>query len=72
MGVRHYDGNTTLCMASAVSGYKLGFGSDGPPGAYDDFAEVTILLVGPTSPTTTRCWHRGCSTTRRPGDRSTA
>ena len=41
------DGNTTLCMASAVSGYKLSFGSDGPPGAYVDMeiADV-ILLVG--------------------------
>ena len=29
---RNFDGNTTLCMASAVSGYKLSFGSDGPPG----------------------------------------
>jgi predicted molibdopterin-dependent oxidoreductase YjgC len=26
---RNHDGNTTLCMASAVSGYKLSFGSDG-------------------------------------------
>src|SRR5690606_19963167 len=51
MGVRHFDGNTTLCMASAVSGYKLSFGSDGPPGAYDDFAEAdVILLVGATHP----------------------
>ena len=42
-----YDGNTTLCMASAVSGYKLSFGSDGPPGSYADLetAEV-VLLVG--------------------------
>ena len=30
MGLRHYDGNTTLCMASAVSGYKLSFGSRRP------------------------------------------
>ena len=28
----NYDGNTTLCMATAVSGYKRSFGSDGPPG----------------------------------------
>ena len=35
-GTSNYDGNTTLCMASAVSGYKRSFGSDGPPGAYDD------------------------------------
>lgn len=44
---RNYDGNTTLCMASAVSGYKLSFGSDGPPGAYADLecADV-VLLIG--------------------------
>ena len=45
MGVRHFDGNTTLCMASAVSGYKLSFGSDGPPGAYDDFAMADVVLL---------------------------
>ena len=33
---RNYDGNTTLCMATAVAGYKRSFGSDGPPGAYED------------------------------------
>ena len=43
----NYDGNTTLCMASAVMGYKQSFGSDGPPGCYEDFsyAEV-IMLIG--------------------------
>jgi assimilatory nitrate reductase catalytic subunit len=45
LGVRHFDGNTTLCMASAVSGYKLSFGSDGPPGAYEDFAEADVILL---------------------------
>ena len=30
MGLAHYDGNTTLCMAFAVAGYKLSFGTDGP------------------------------------------
>jgi assimilatory nitrate reductase catalytic subunit len=45
MGLAHFDGNTTLCMASAVSGYKLSFGSDGPPGCYDDLelADVVVL-----------------------------
>ena len=44
---RNYDGNTTLCMSTAVSGYKRSFGSDGPPGAYQDLelADV-ILLIG--------------------------
>ncbi|HET7488476.1 MAG TPA: nitrate reductase [Acidimicrobiales bacterium] len=47
LGLRHYDGNTTLCMASAVSGYKRSFGSDGPPGAYEDLEQAdVILLVG--------------------------
>lgn len=41
----NYDGNTTLCMASAVSGYKLSFGSDGPPGAYADMETADVLLL---------------------------
>ena len=46
-GTSNYCGNTTLCMASAVAGYKRTFGSDGPPGAYDDFEKAdVILLVG--------------------------
>ncbi len=42
----NYDGNTTLCMASAVAGYRRSFGSDGPPGAYEDLetADVVILI----------------------------
>jgi anaerobic selenocysteine-containing dehydrogenase len=45
MGVRHFDGNTTLCMASAVAGYKMSFGTDGPPGCYEDLelADVVVL-----------------------------
>jgi anaerobic selenocysteine-containing dehydrogenase len=47
LGIRHYDGNTTLCMSSAVAGYKSSFGTDGPPGAYADLEEADcILLVG--------------------------
>lgn len=47
LGTRHYDGNTTLCMSTAVAGYKRSFGSDGPPGAYEDLelADV-IFLIG--------------------------
>jgi anaerobic selenocysteine-containing dehydrogenase len=46
-GTNNYDGNTTLCMASAVSGYKVSFGSDGPPGAYEDLERAdVVLLVG--------------------------
>ena len=47
LGTRNYDGNTTLCMSTAVSGYKRSFGSDGPPGAYEDFEKADfVLLVG--------------------------
>ncbi len=44
-GTRNYDGNTTLCMASAVSGYKRSFGSDGPPGAYEDIELADVILL---------------------------
>jgi anaerobic selenocysteine-containing dehydrogenase len=47
LGTSNYDGNTTLCMSTAVSGYKRSFGSDGPPGAYEDMAKAdVVLLVG--------------------------
>jgi len=45
IGTNNYDGNTTLCMASAVSGYKRSFGSDGPPGCYDDLEQTDCLLA---------------------------
>ncbi|HEB99117.1 MAG TPA: nitrate reductase [Thiotrichales bacterium] len=45
IGTNNYDGNTTLCMASAVSGYKRSFGSDGPPGCYEDFEHTHCLLA---------------------------
>lgn len=45
IGTNNYDGNTTLCMASAVSGYKRSFGSDGPPGCYEDFEYTDFLIA---------------------------
>jgi len=43
----NYDGNTTLCMSSAVVGYKQSFGSDGPPGSYKGLQMAdTIFLIG--------------------------
>jgi len=45
IGTNNYDGNTTLCMSSAVSGYKRSFGSDGPPGCYDDFEHTECLIA---------------------------
>lgn len=45
IGTNSYDGNTTLCMSSAVSGYQRSFGSDGPPGCYEDFDHTSCLLA---------------------------
>ncbi len=47
MGMRHGDGNTRQCMASAVVAYKQSFGFDAPPYTYQDFEESdVIVLVG--------------------------
>jgi anaerobic selenocysteine-containing dehydrogenase len=47
MGVRHGDGNTRQCMATAVTAYKQSFGFDAPPYTYEDFEESDlIVLVG--------------------------
>src|SRR5688572_27692232 len=47
LGIRtsNYDGNTTLCMSTAVAGYKRSFGSDGPPAAYEDFDTADVILL---------------------------
>src|SRR5205809_5601756 len=45
LGTKNYDGNTTLCMASAVSGYKRSFGSDGPPDAYEDLTQADVIFL---------------------------
>ena len=47
MGVRHGDGNTRQCMATAVVSYKQSFGFDSPPYTYQDFEDSdVIILVG--------------------------
>jgi anaerobic selenocysteine-containing dehydrogenase len=45
LGTRNFDGNTTLCMSTAVAGYKRSFGSDGPPGAYEDLEKADVILL---------------------------
>jgi anaerobic selenocysteine-containing dehydrogenase len=45
LGSKNFDGNTTLCMSSAVSGYKRSFGSDGPPGSYEDLAIADVIFL---------------------------
>ncbi|VAX37633.1 Assimilatory nitrate reductase large subunit [hydrothermal vent metagenome] len=47
MGMRHGDGNTRQCMASAAVAYKQSFGFDAPPYTYQDFEESDVIfLVG--------------------------
>ncbi len=41
----NFDGNTTLCMASAVMGYKQSLGSDGPVGSYEDFSHAKVIFL---------------------------
>ena len=44
MDVRHCDGNTRQCMATAVTAYKESFGFDAPPYTYDDFEKSDVLV----------------------------
>ncbi|MGJ8656358.1 MAG: molybdopterin oxidoreductase family protein [Akkermansiaceae bacterium] len=47
MGMKHGDGNTRQCMATAVAAYKQSFGFDAPPYSYQDFEKSdVIVLVG--------------------------
>jgi len=47
IGTATMDSNTRLCMASAVYGYMTTFGTDGPPGCYDDIeATNCFFLIG--------------------------
>jgi len=58
-GTSNYDGNTTLCMSSAVVGYKQSFGSDGPPGSYKglETADVIFLIGANIADNHPILWH---------------
>ncbi|MGJ8673333.1 molybdopterin oxidoreductase family protein [Rubritalea sp.] len=45
MGIRHCDGNTRQCMATAVVSYKQSFGFDAPPYTYQDFEESDVIIL---------------------------
>lgn len=45
MGIRHGDGNTRQCMATAVTAYKQSFGFDAPPYSYADFEESDVVVL---------------------------
>jgi anaerobic selenocysteine-containing dehydrogenase len=44
LGTNNVDSNSRLCMASAVAAYKLSFGQDGPPCAYEDLDQADCFL----------------------------
>ena len=50
IGTRHFDANTTLCMASAVTAYYDAFGSDAPPCTYDDIPAAETHVVWGANP----------------------
>jgi len=50
LGTRHFDANTTLCMASAVTAYYRAFGSDAPPCTYDDIPAAETHVVWGANP----------------------
>ncbi len=44
LGVNNIDANSRLCMTSAVSAYKLAFGSDGVPCTYEDIDDADAFI----------------------------
>jgi anaerobic selenocysteine-containing dehydrogenase len=60
IGTLHVDANTRLCTATAATAFIESFGTDGPPGSYEDF-DVTdaIMLFGHNmAATQTVLWSR--------------
>lgn len=45
MGMKHGDGNTRQCMATAVVAYKQSFGFDSPPYTYQDFEKSDVIVL---------------------------
>jgi len=45
LGIRHGDGNTRQCMATAATAYKQSFGFDAPPFTYQDFEESDVIVL---------------------------
>ncbi len=52
LGTPHYDANTGLCMASAVTAYDRAFGGNAPPPTYDDIPAAETHLVWGANPAT--------------------
>lgn len=47
LGTNNFDSNSRMCMSSAVAGYNMSLGSDGPPCCYDDLEQTDCaFLIG--------------------------
>ncbi len=68
MGMKHGDGNTRQCMATAVTAYKQSFGFDAPPFTYADFEESDVLVFVGANPAIAHpiLWQRVLSNQRTP------
>jgi assimilatory nitrate reductase catalytic subunit len=68
MGMKHGDGNTRQCMATAVTAYKQSFGFDAPPYTYADFEESDMLVFVGANPAIAHpiLWQRVLSNKRTP------
>lgn len=50
LGTPNLDSSTRLCMASAASGYVRAFGSDGPPGCFEDLDLAKCIILFGSNP----------------------
>ncbi len=68
MGIRHCDGNTRQCMATAAVAYKQSFGFDAPPFSYRDFEESDLLVFVGANPVVAHpiMWQRVKKNLRNP------
>jgi assimilatory nitrate reductase catalytic subunit len=68
MGMRHGDGNTRQCMATAVVAYKEAFGFDAPPYTYRDFEESDVIVLVGANPCIAHpiLWERICRNRNQP------
>ena len=67
IGSNNIDTNSRLCMSSAVSGYKLALGADGPPTCYQGHRPIACCWPAAIRPTPTRCCSAGWRPPRRRG-----
>lgn len=68
MGIKHCDGNTRQCMATAATAYKQSFGFDAPPFTYADLEASDVLIFIGANPCIAHpiMWERVCKNPNNP------